>query len=127
MLDTMNGLFFAVIVMFAEAISFRNPRGESKIGSFLDQDPLISLVTSSTVSMASRGGQDFDSEKKTSSGLDYDFYGDTCPEAEIIVRSTMALLYSQHQNVSAGLLRLYFHDCFIWVCLSSLICDSVGL
>ena len=123
MLDTMNGLFFAVIVMFAVAISFRNPRGESEIGSFSDQDPLISLVTSSTVSMASSGGgQDFDSEKKTSSGLD----NDTCPEAEVIIRSTMALLYSQHQNVSAGLLRLFFHDCFIRVCLSSLICDSVG-
>ncbi|KAL6284781.1 hypothetical protein ACE6H2_015710 [Prunus campanulata] len=47
--------------------------------------------------------------------IEYDFYRDTCPEAETIVRSTMAQIYSQHKNVSAQLLRLFFHDCFIQV------------
>lgn len=114
----MRGWFFAVMVMFTVAVSFRNPRGEPETVSFSDQDTLISLVSSSTVSVASSdGGQDFESEKTTSSGLVYDFYSDTCPEAEMIVKATMALLYSQQKNVSAGLLRLFFHDCFIQVYL----------
>nr|XP_028949289.1 uncharacterized protein LOC103437624 [Malus domestica] len=47
------------------------------------------------------------------SDLEYDFYRETCPEIETIVRSTMAQIYSHQKNVSAQLLRLIFHDCFI--------------
>ncbi|KAF3438247.1 hypothetical protein FNV43_RR21008 [Rhamnella rubrinervis] len=124
--SAMSGWFFALIVMFSVAVSFRNPRGQLEtVPNFSDQDPLISLVSSSTVSLASSdGARDFDSGNTTSFGLVYDFYGDTCPEAEIIVRSTMALLYSQHKNVSAGLLRLFFHDCFIRGCDASVLLDD---
>ncbi|KAM1011647.1 hypothetical protein ACFX2C_046964 [Malus domestica] len=47
------------------------------------------------------------------SDLEYDFYRETCPETETIVRSTMAQIYSHQKNDSAQLLRLFFHDCFI--------------
>ncbi|TQE13854.1 hypothetical protein C1H46_000485 [Malus baccata] len=49
------------------------------------------------------------------SDLEYDFYRETCPETETIVRSTMAQIYSHQKNVSAQLLRLFFRDCFIQV------------
>ncbi|KAB5547952.1 hypothetical protein DKX38_011358 [Salix brachista] len=49
-------------------------------------------------------------------GLEYDFYRQNCPQAESIVRSTMAKIYSQQNDISFGLLRLLFHDCFIKVC-----------
>ncbi|TQE05537.1 hypothetical protein C1H46_008872 [Malus baccata] len=47
------------------------------------------------------------------SDLEYDFYRETCPETETIVRSMMGQIYSHQKNVSAQLLRLFFHDCFI--------------
>jgi hypothetical protein len=49
-------------------------------------------------------------------GLEYDFYRQNCPQAESIVRSTMARIYMQQNDISFGLLRLLFHDCFIKVC-----------
>ncbi|KAB2628919.1 Peroxidase 48 [Pyrus ussuriensis x Pyrus communis] len=49
------------------------------------------------------------------SDLKYDFYRETCPETETIVRLTMAQIYSHLKNVFAQLLRLFFHDYFIQV------------
>ena len=49
-------------------------------------------------------------------GLEYDFYRQNCPQAQSIIRSTMARIYSQQNDISFGLLRLLFHDCFIKVC-----------
>lgn len=135
---------FAVVLMLSLFISFTNPRGESHKGFTLsfttteddnDDDPLISLhdsdldsdsdsdsdwdsIPAVTFAAYSDGVQDFDSERMTTataSGLVYDFYRNTCPDTERIVRSSMAHLYSQHKNVSANLLRLFFHDCFIQV------------
>ncbi|TXG71271.1 hypothetical protein EZV62_006206 [Acer yangbiense] len=61
--------------------------------------------------------RDLAQEDEASSGsilyLEYDYYRETCPEAEKIVNSRMAGIYEEDQDVSAGLLRLFFHDCFI--------------
>ncbi|BBN68121.1 Peroxidase superfamily protein [Prunus dulcis] len=79
--------------------------------SFSSHEPLVKVVSLASAD----GGQDFFMEMTDSAAtnIEYDFYRDTCPEAETIVRSTMAQIYSQHKNVSAQLLRLFFHDCFI--------------
>ncbi|GAV91658.1 LOW QUALITY PROTEIN: peroxidase domain-containing protein, partial [Cephalotus follicularis] len=58
------------------------------------------------------------------SSLEYDFYRDTCPDAETIVRSTMARIYSDHRDVPAAILRLFFHDCFIKGCDASVFLDD---
>lgn len=50
-----------------------------------------------------------------SSSLSYDFYGDSCPQAERIVRSAIADAFSADPTVAPALLRLVFHDCFIQV------------
>ncbi|KAK2654302.1 hypothetical protein Ddye_014158 [Dipteronia dyeriana] len=72
--------------------------------------------------------RDWAQEDEASSGsilyLEYDYYRETCPEAEKIVSSRMARIYEQDQGVSAGLLRLFFHDCFIRGCDASLFLDD---
>ncbi|KAJ6990574.1 Peroxidase 48 [Populus alba x Populus x berolinensis] len=57
-------------------------------------------------------------------GLEYDFYRQNCPQAESIVRSTMARIYMQQNDISFGLLRLLFHDCFIKGCDASVFLDD---
>ncbi|XP_038720680.1 putative Peroxidase 48 isoform X2 [Tripterygium wilfordii] len=57
-------------------------------------------------------------------GLEYDFYRQSCPQAESIVRSYMARIFSDQNDVSAGLLRLFFHDCFIEGCDASVLLDD---
>ncbi|RXH88299.1 hypothetical protein DVH24_042370 [Malus domestica] len=52
------------------------------------QEPLVHLVSLAS----SDGGQDFVMEEMNDGGqldLEYDFYSETCPETETIVRSTM--------------------------------------
>lgn len=58
--------------------------------------------------------------------LEYDYYRDKCPDAEKIVRSKMAQLYSQDKQVPANLLRLFFHDCFIMVYHFNLLVTILG-
>ncbi|XP_072989537.1 peroxidase 12-like [Typha latifolia] len=54
-------------------------------------------------------------------GLSFDFYKKTCPSLESIVRSHMtAALRSDIGNV-AGLLRIFFHDCFVQGCDASVL------
>ena len=99
-------IWFFVVLSISILLSWTNPRGET-IKSFS-----LSPLYSSTQS-ASSFNEDI-------SGLRYDFYHETCPQAEPIVRTHMARLYSDHNNVSAALLRLFFHDCFIEVLHTSL-------
>ncbi|KAK1586710.1 hypothetical protein Q3G72_005347 [Acer saccharum] len=72
--------------------------------------------------------RDLAQEDEASSGsilyLEYDYYRETCPQAEKIVSSRMARIYEEDQDVSAGLLRLFFHDCFIRGCDASLFLDD---
>ncbi|KAA0051118.1 putative Peroxidase 48 [Cucumis melo var. makuwa] len=59
------------------------------------------------------------------STLQYDFYRESCPNAENIVRSSVANIYSHHHDISASLLRLFFHDCFIQGCDASILLDPI--
>ncbi|KAL6196790.1 hypothetical protein ACLB2K_032403 [Fragaria x ananassa] len=61
---------------------------------------------------------------EASGNMEYDFYRSSCPQAETIVRTKMAWIYRQHRNVSAQLLRLFFHDCFIKGCDASVLLDD---
>lgn len=48
-------------------------------------------------------------------GLKTGFYSSSCPKAESIVRSTVEAHFNKDPTVTAGLLRLHFHDCFVQV------------
>ncbi|XAR67262.1 Peroxidase [Bertholletia excelsa] len=54
----------------------------------------------------------------------YDFYKEHCPPVEKIVRATTAQIFQQNRNITAQLLRLMFHDCFIEGCDASILLDN---
>lgn len=56
--------------------------------------------------------------------LFYDFYRFTCPNAESIVFEVMREAIANDSKVTAQLLRLMFHDCFIQGCDASLLLDD---
>lgn len=48
-------------------------------------------------------------------GLMMNFYKDTCPQAEDIIREQVKLLYKRHKNTAFSWLRNIFHDCAVEV------------
>ncbi|KAJ4829892.1 hypothetical protein Tsubulata_013154 [Turnera subulata] len=99
---------FMVVVLIAVLLSLRNPKIEAEgknnhIPAFLQRQADPSPVEDE--------------------GLSYDFYQDSCPEAEDIIRSKMKEFFSNQKGVPANLLRLFFHDCFIQVLVKNDISD----
>lgn len=62
----------------------------------------------------------FSAFAEESSGLAMDYYKDTCPQAEDIIREQVKLLYKRHKNTAFSWLRNIFHDCFVEVCVLKL-------
>ncbi|KAJ1266926.1 hypothetical protein BS78_07G017200 [Paspalum vaginatum] len=56
--------------------------------------------------------------------LSYDYYGMSCPYTEYIVRGVVADAIMKDPTLSASLLRLHFHDCFVQGCDASVLLDS---
>lgn len=48
-------------------------------------------------------------------GLSFDFYSKTCPNLESIVREHLKTVFKQDNGQAPGLLRIFFHDCFVQV------------
>ncbi|PKU61306.1 peroxidase 42-like [Dendrobium catenatum] len=60
----------------------------------------------------------------TSSGLTMNFYKESCPQAEDIIREQVKLLYKRHKNTAFSWIRNIFHDCAVQSCDASLLLDS---
>ncbi|KAL5992325.1 Peroxidase N1 [Asimina triloba] len=54
------------------------------------------------------------------------FYSSTCPNAETIVRDTVAAHFRSDATVAPGLLRMHFHDCFVNGCDGSILLDGAS-
>lgn len=53
-------------------------------------------------------------------GLVMNFYKETCPQAEDIIKEQVELLYKRRKNTAFSWLRNIFHDCAVHVSLPSL-------
>ncbi|XP_062006609.1 peroxidase 17-like [Rosa rugosa] len=53
-----------------------------------------------------------------------DYYSETCPEAETIVRGVMKKAYDREPRSLASVMRFQFHDCFVNGCDASMLLDD---
>ncbi|KAL6647247.1 hypothetical protein ACP70R_014684 [Stipagrostis hirtigluma subsp. patula] len=58
------------------------------------------------------------------SGLRYDYYNETCPGVEQLVRDELLRRFTDDVTLPASLLRLHFHDCFVRGCDASVMLQS---
>lgn len=54
-------------------------------------------------------------EEAAEPGLVMNFYKDSCPQAEEIIKEQVRLLYKRHKNTAFSWLRNIFHDCAVEV------------
>ncbi|KAL5576428.1 hypothetical protein UlMin_018127 [Ulmus minor] len=112
------------IVIICILISFKNRR--SRRLSTTDNSSIsinISPFSIHPVSLSSKNFEMID-YGTISSPLEYDFYRDSCPKAQQIVRQVVENLYQLRPDMAPSLLRLIFHDCFIQGCDASVLLDS---
>lgn len=68
---------------------------------------LFALLSFSALAFAENEDQD--------PGLVMNFYKDSCPQAEEVIREQVKLLYKRHKNTAFSWLRNIFHDCSVQV------------
>ncbi|XP_004488796.1 putative Peroxidase 48 [Cicer arietinum] len=115
-------IVLALVILLPVLLSLRNPRGEPQSTS----SSSFSDTSFGSVKLANTFPFEFNQRIRDGSNLEYDFYRDTCPQAEDIVRSAVTNIYFDHRDLSPSLLRLFFHDCFIQGCDASLLLEDNG-
>ncbi|KAH9305136.1 hypothetical protein KI387_009540, partial [Taxus chinensis] len=58
--------------------------------------------------------------------LSVDYYGLTCPHVEDIIKDVMARKQAANPTTAAGVLRIFFHDCFADGCDASVLITSTA-
>ncbi|CAM8914026.1 hypothetical protein QQ045_031964 [Rhodiola kirilowii] len=114
-----------VVFFLAAILVIRNPSGGNRENASV-LNSISGRLAQSDVQAEESGLERFNEKKvdQVPSGLSYGYYGDTCPNAEIIVRNTMREILNEHKDTTAALLRLLFHDCFIEGCDASVMLDD---
>ncbi|KAK6944537.1 hem peroxidase, partial [Dillenia turbinata] len=52
------------------------------------------------------------------------FYSSSCPKAESIIKQVVQSRFQSDHSITAALLRMHFHDCFVRGCDASILIDS---
>lgn len=63
----------------------------------------------------------------TGYGLRNNFYKTSCPTAETLVTNAVKAAYAADNSIIAGLIRLFFHDCFVRGCDASVLLDGADV
>ncbi|KAM6562263.1 hypothetical protein CsatB_022261 [Cannabis sativa] len=76
---------------------------------------LVRVETDSSVAIISETNEEF---------MHVGFYKEKCTPAEFVVSHYVAQAFIRDHGVAAGLIRLFFHDCFVKGCDASILLDS---
>ncbi|KAL3676296.1 hypothetical protein R1sor_026244 [Riccia sorocarpa] len=60
----------------------------------------------------------------TEAQLRANYYQQSCPRAESIIKQTIRNAYNSDKTIPAGLIRMFFHDCFVRGCDASVLLDN---
>ncbi|KAL4591984.1 hypothetical protein LXL04_004961 [Taraxacum kok-saghyz] len=60
------------------------------------------------------------------SELQLNYYSQSCPNAEEIVKENVIKLYEEHGNTAVSWLRTLFHDCMVKSCDASILLESIN-
>ncbi|KAJ6746658.1 PEROXIDASE 21 [Salix koriyanagi] len=60
------------------------------------------------------------------SELQFNYYAQSCPRAEEIIKEQVVRLYSKHGNTAVSWVRNLFHDCMVKSCDASLLLETVN-
>lgn len=104
-------LVFLLCVLF----SLKNQHAETNKGSSRITDSSHSFLRAQSRNKVEKKLPETHSYNSLQGSLRYDYYNESCPLAEKIVRATVHELFNLRQNVAPALLRLLFHDCFVEV------------
>lgn len=76
---------------------------------------VLQLAVAATLSLTLGGAQ---------AQLQYDYYNETCPGVEDLVREALLAKFADDVTLPASLLRLHFHDCFAAGCDATIMLKS---
>ncbi|MCL7036423.1 hypothetical protein MKW94_000233 [Papaver nudicaule] len=121
-----DGLRFNWLFHISLAL-FKNPgRVETDIKKKkkMVSSKLLFLFALSTLALQVSAFADNNEKNEENPGLVMNFYRDSCPQAEEIIKEQVKLLYKRHKNTAFSWLRNLFHDCAVQSCDASLLLDS---